>query len=118
MQDLINLLIQAKVEESRLKEVRLKLEDEIAKRIGNQKLEGTASQETETHKVTVSNKLTRSLDLDAYLDIRESLPLEFVDFKPSINLKNLRHIEAIDPDIVARCVTVKPAKPTINVKEL
>ncbi len=42
--------------------------------------------------------------------------MSFVDLKPTINLKNLRMLERIDPDVVAQCVTTKPAKPSIKIE--
>ena len=44
--------------------------------------------------------------------------MQFVTLKPSIDLFKLRAIEMIDPALVAKCVTVKPAKTAIKIEEV
>lgn len=116
---IINYLIAKELEED-AKKNRLKAEHELIAAIGHTDLEGTKTVQTDIYKVSVSNKLTRTLDMDQYMTVRDTLPeaLQFVDLKPSINLTRLRHLEAVDPSIVAKCVTVKPAKSSVKVVEV
>lgn len=118
MQELCKKFIEAKNREAAAKEERLKIEAELLAAIEPEKLEGTETRATDGFKVTVTSKLTRSLDYPAYqaMDLPENM--RFVDLKPSINVKNMRMMERFDPEIVAQCVTVKPAKPSIKVEEV
>lgn len=120
MKDLIVAYLAAKNQENIAKQARLKVEAALVAAVGNDKLEGTKGLQADIYKVSVVNKLTRTLDIDQYMTVRDTLPesLQFVDLKPTINLTKLRHLEAIDPDIAAKCITVKPAKPSITIKEI
>ena len=120
MQDLIAAYLIAKQSEEAAKQARLVAESRLVEAIGNDKPEGAKSIQTATHKITVSNKVTRSLDYPAYQSIENTLPegLRFVDYKPEINITKLRHVEAVDPAIIAACITMKPAKPSVSVKEV
>lgn len=90
------------------------VEQDIIAQTPGQKLEGT----TKTEWGSVTNRLTRKLDYDAYLDLEDTIleSVKFVELKPTISLKKLRLAEAVNPDMVAACVTVKPAKPAIKIK--
>jgi hypothetical protein len=120
MQDLIAAYLAAKQKEDAAKAIRLDAEYNLIRAIGNDKTEGAKSIQTPTHKITVTNKVTRSLDYPAYQSIENTLPegLRFVDYKPEINATKLRHVEAVDPAIIAACITMKPAKPSVSVKEV
>ena len=120
MEELVTKYLNAKAAEDAAKQARLAAESELVQAVANDKMEGSKTTATPDWKITVSNKLTRSLDYQAYQSISATLPpnLQFVDLKPEINLTKLRHVEAIDPAIVAQCVTVKPAKPSITIKPM
>lgn len=108
----------AKENEQLAKEGRLEAEKALLDAIRLEKQEGTETFATEGFKIKVTSKLNRSLDFPAYqaLDLGDNLA--FVTLKPEIDLKRLRAIEMVDPAIVASCVTVKPAKPSIKVEEV
>lgn len=110
-------LVMAKAAEDDAKTQRVAIETEIAQMLATGP-EGTDKAEAGMYKVTVSSKLTRSLDYPAYCAIEKDLPegVRFVDLKPSINLKKLRALEMVDPSIVSQCVTTKPAKPSVKVE--
>jgi len=114
MKDLCMKYMEAKAAEAAAKEERLMAEAALLAAVRPSKLEGTETKATDG----VTSKLSRSLDYDAYraMDLPENIA--FVDMKPTINLKNLRMIERLDPALVAQCVTVKPAKPSIKVQEV
>jgi hypothetical protein len=118
MKELCMKFMEAKAREAAAKEERLRAEAELLAAVKPSKLEGTETRATDGFKVSVTTKLNRSLDFDAYraMDLPENMA--FVEFKPSINLKNLRMIERLDPALVAQCVTVKPAKPSIKIEEV
>ena len=118
MKDLCIALNNARMREKAAKHERLIAEAELLAAINPTKLEGTETVATDGYKVSVSSKLTRSLDYEAYQALELPDNLSFVDLKPSINLKNLRVIERVDPTLVARCVTVKPSKPSIKLQEV
>jgi len=118
MKDLCMKFMEAKAREAAAKEERLKVEAELLAAIKPEKLEGTETRATDGFKVSVTSKLSRSLDYDAYQSLGLPENMSFVDLKPAINLKNLRMIERLDPALVAQCVTVKPAKPSIKVEEV
>lgn len=108
----------AKADEQAAKEVRLKAEDDLLAALGQQKMEGTTTTATDGYKITVTAKLTRKLDYDRYQQMGLPENLQFVKYKPEIDLKRLRAIEMVDPALVASCVTVAPAKPAIKLEEV
>ena len=115
LQDLCEDLIAAKNYAAEAKTEVLRIENEILK-LAPKKLEGSQTLPTPGYKLTITSKLTRTLDYDAYqaLDLPENM--EFVNLKPSIDLFRLRAIERLDPVMVAQCVTTKPAKTAIKVE--
>jgi len=69
--------------------------------------------------LSVTYKVTRKLDYEAYQAIAEGLPegLQCVDMKPTLNLKSFRALELVDPSLAASFVTESPAKPSISILE-
>ena len=120
MDKLVDNYLNAKIKEEQAKLLRLEAEQKLIDGIGNHQPEGSKSLASNRYKVTVSNKLDRKLDHDKYLTIKDTLPekLQFVKYKPEINLTALRHLEAVDPSLVAMCITTKFAKPSISIKEV
>ena len=115
LQDKCSDLIAAKHKMELAKQDVLRLEHLIIEH-APPKLEGSQTLTPPGFKLTITRKLSRKLDYDAYkaLDIPESM--EFVTRKPSIDLLKLRAIERLDPVLVAQCVTTKPAKTAIKVE--
>ena len=118
MQELINAFLEAKRKEENAKEERLQIEKLLIDAVKNDKLEGTKSVSTATHKLSIANKINRKLDHDEYLKIRDTLPknLQFVIYKPEISVTVLRHLEAVDPSLVSKCIVTSSAKPSITIK--
>ena len=110
-------LVAAKHAEGEAKRQRVVFEDEISSLIAT-KEEGTESVIAGFFKITVTSKLTRSLDYQAYLAIEDGLPegIKCIDLKPSLNMKKLRALELIDPDFLAQFITTKPAKSSVKVE--
>ncbi|MBT3367772.1 MAG: hypothetical protein HN416_11505 [Nitrospina sp.] len=115
LQDLCGDLIAAKEAMAYAKDDVLRIEKEILK-LAPEKLEGSQTLPVPGFKLTTTHKLTRKLDYDAYqaLDLPDNL--NFVNLKPAIDLFKLRAIEAIDPALVASCITTKPAKTAVKVE--
>ena len=118
MKDLCIKFIEAKNNEALAKKQRLQAETELIAAMCPAKLEGTETKATDGFKVSVTSKLNRSLDYEKYQSLGIPENMSFVDLRPAINLKNLRMIERLDPELVAQCVTVKPAKPALKVEEV
>ena len=114
MKKLCEFYLAAKAQEVSAKAIRLKAEEALIEVIGLKKLEGTETHATDGFKISVTSKLTRKLDFDSYV----GLGLDFVDMVPKINLANLRVYEKTNPELVAVCVTSKPAKTSIKVTEV
>ena len=116
MKELCENYLDAKLKEQAAKMVRLQAEAELIKAMKPKKLEGVETKATDGFKISVSSKLTRKLDYNAYQELKLPENMGFVDLKPAINLKNLRMIERIDPALAAKCITSKPAKPSLKVE--
>jgi len=108
----------AKMSEETAKSDRIAVENQIAGLVAS-KEEGTDSVQTNHFKITVTSKINRKLDQDSYEQVIDSIPehLRPVDFKPQINLKKLRTLEAVDPTLPAKFVTTTPGKPTVKITE-
>lgn len=116
MKKLCQALILAKSREQAAKEERLRAESALIEAFNPTKEEGTETRATDGFKISVTSKLSRKLDYGAYQELQLPENMSFVDLKPSVNLKNLRMIERLDPALIAKCVTTKPAKPTVKVE--
>ena len=107
--------IKLKKKERELKEKVLKLEEEIANSM-NLKLEGTTTTETNIFKISVTTKITRKLDYDAFLSLGVPEAQSFVELKPQLNLTLFRAYSLFEPEKAASCVTSSPAKTSIKVE--
>ena len=117
LEDLVIKLVETKEAEASVSLQRKELEVRIAAMVSS-KDEGTDKRDVGLYQVTVTSKLTRSLDYDAYLAIEAGLPegVRCVDLKPALNLKKLRALEMVDPGLPAQFVTTKPAKAAVKVE--
>lgn len=118
MKELCMKYMEAKAREAKAKEDRLTIESALLKEFNPSKEEGTETKAVDGFKVSVTAKLNRVLDFEAYKALQLPENLAFVDLKPEINLKNLRVLEKVDPAIVAACITTRPSKPTIKLEEV
>ena len=103
-------------------EARYLIEEEIAELLPGPD-EGTESTEDSGLKISVTRKLTRSIDMDSYEEVKDLIPkgLSPVKFKADLDLKKYRAIEEANPDLFKVCqkfVSVKPAKVSIKVEEV
>lgn len=117
LNELCKLLKHYKDKELFVKNERIAIEQDIAN-LFPEKLEGSTSQKTETYKITVTNKLRRELDYDKYCKMYLLPEQQFVKLVPKINIRILRYVEKIMPDVVADCITTSSAKPHIKIEEI
>lgn len=117
LKDLCQNLAFAKEKLASLNRYILEIENDIIAMLPP-KLEGSQMVPVKGWKVTTTHKLTRKLDFEAYqaLDLPDSM--QFVNLKPTIDLFKLRSIERLDPALVAKCVTTKPAKTAVKIEEV
>ena len=110
-------LMELKDFEAQYKALRIKREEELARAIAT-KDEGTDKLQAGAYRITVTSKLTRELDYEAYLAIESSLPegIKCVDLKPSLDLKKLRAMDMVRPGFSAQFITTKPAKAAVKVE--
>jgi len=95
------------------------IEKEIISELSDpNKIEGSTTATIGNHKITITKKVNRSIDLEAYkaLDLPDNL--SFIEMKPSINLKKMRAVGMLDSDVVSSCITEKPGKPQIKIVEV
>lgn len=106
-----------KIAETRVKEERTALENQLASLVAT-KDEGTDKKEFGPYKVTVTSKLTRTLDYPAYLALENDIPegVRCVELEPKLNLTKLRSIDAVRPGFSAAFITSKPAKPAVKIE--
>jgi hypothetical protein len=119
--DLVGLLRHAKYAELVAKTERLRIETLLEAKFAK-----PANGEG-THKdgdLTITWKLNRTVDTDKLKEHYEELPSNAQDafrWKAEVNLAHLRSLSANDPaayNKVAVYITAKPAKPSIELKEL
>lgn len=112
----------AKQSEQEANKARLSIEDQIVAITGN-KAEGSETHDASGIKITVTGKMSRTLDISTWQGIESQVPsnLSPVIYKPSLDLKGLRYIEENEPEIyalVSKAIAMKPAKTAVAVKEL
>ena len=99
------------------------LEKQIIAIVG-EKEEGTTNCETLQFKISTTGKINRKLEVDALNGVRHLIPEaifnRLINVKPAIDLKELRYVEANEPQIysiIARAITSKPAKTAIRIEK-
>ncbi len=120
--ELASNLISAKNLEESARKNRIYVEERIVSFIGN-KSEGSFTAKGDSYSLTTSGKLTRTLLPDHLDAVRHDLPdaifKRLISYKPSLVLKELRYIEANEPEmyaIAAKAFVTKPAKTSVTVK--
>lgn len=109
----IKLLAKLRKRQKGLKEVIANLEQEIVAGVPDRNIEGA----TKTPWGSVTTRLIRELNYKAYQALNLPEKEQFVTFTPKIDLKKLRAVDLVHPGMSAICVTVKPAKTVIKIKE-
>lgn len=118
--ELAHRLELAKQAEQQAKDERLAIEALLIDKIGVRE-EGTTTFATSQYTIKTVGKLTRSLDETAIKKDWDTLPeavQKCINWKPSVDTKNLRALESMREDLVptlAKYMTVKPAKASVSV---
>lgn len=118
--EIVQGIIDAKNAEDDAKQKRIELEEALIAIVGK-KDEGSQTHKIGDYKVTITAKLTRTLDKNVWAKVENAVPesLRPVEYKPSLDLKGLRYLELNEPEVfklVSTAVTVKPAKPSVSIK--
>lgn len=73
------------------------------------------------YKITITGRMTRSVDADVWDDVYGKIPEDLravVNWKPSLDLRGLRYIQENEPEVykvLAKAITVKPAKTSVTI---
>ena len=112
-------ILELKEQEEVAKRQRQILEAQMAAMVAT-KDEGTDKACAGRYRITVTSKLNRALDYDAYQAVEAQIPegLRCVRMKPEIDLAKLRAMDLARPGFSAQFVTTKPAKPAVKIEEL
>lgn len=121
---LIRKFEEAKAKEDEWKQARMKAE-ELLLQLLPKKDEGSVTTEACGYKVTTSRTVRRDVDLDEWLALADDLPPSYrtvvrLDTVGKLDTKMMRAMQQHDPDaygILARCLTAKPGKYTIKIKD-
>ena len=96
---------------------RIKEEEKVVAELGDPlKLEGSQVATVGNQKVVITKKLTYKLDYDKYKAMHLLPESQFVRFRPVIDLKKMRAMQAIDSRFTVECITTKPSKTSVTLK--
>ena len=111
----------AKQEERLAADRRIALEQAITEKLGA-KTEGSQTHTLENGmKVTITGKLTRSLDQAAWEEVKSEIPESLwpIKVKQELDTTGVKYLMANEPQIyalVSKAITTKPAKTAVEVK--
>ena len=113
-------LLKAKDKEVEARENRISIEKELIEscNIDNAIYEGTETFKTENYKIKFVKKLSYNIDEKKLRDFPLHEIHKFIDYKPIVNLKNLRQFQTVKPDIVNSVVSTTPLKTAIKIEEV
>ena len=119
MQSYAVTILDLKDREDAARAQRQELEARLAGMIAT-KDEGADKAEAGRYRITVTSKLNRALDYEAYRALEAEIPegLRCVRMKPEIDLAKLRAMDLARPGFSARFVTTKPAKASVKIEEM
>lgn len=118
--ELANQWLVAKAKEEAANKERIRIEDKILPFL-EQKKEGAVTTELASgHKVTITNKLSRTMDFDAFARVRDQIPenLRPIKVKEVLDDAGVKWLQNNEPELyetIAPCLTVKPAKPGVRI---
>lgn len=118
--DLANQWISAKAREESANRDRVRIEQAMLPFL-KQKPEGASTTELPAgHKITVSNKINRTIDLQGFATVREQIPanLRPIKTKEVLDEQGVKYLAENEPAIfqlIAPYLTSKPAKPGVKV---
>lgn len=100
---------------------RLEAEDRVLLLMGELPIEGTTKTEADGIRCTVTTSLTRKLDSAALERVAHRIPeaigKRVIRWKSEVDVRELRFVQANEPEIyaaLAEAITAKPAKPSVK----
>lgn len=113
----------AKTQEALARMRRIEAEKQLIELVGFDKQEGSSSFESCGMRVTLTGKLTRTLDPKKWESIKHTIPdgLHPIEYKPHLILQAIRYLEDNEPEIfqkVSKAITTKPAKVAVTLKDI
>ena len=120
--EIANELFEAREAEKAANERRVELEEELIAILG-QKEEGAQTHEVGDYKVTITGKLIRKIDWDLYdKSIAAKIPesLQPVKVKRELDDTGVKYLANNEPQIyrlLAKALTIKPAKTAVNISK-
>jgi hypothetical protein len=120
IQELCKKFIAAKAEETRANALRVSIEAEIIKIVGN-RTEGAQTSEHDGFKITTTGKITRKMDWDKWAQVKAQIPtlLHPIKVKEELDEKGVKYLADNEPAIYALLpIEIKPAKTAVEVKQL
>ncbi len=123
MKGVARALMRAKQAEDRARASRIEIENVLLENLDLKKSEGSEKFQFGDLEITVTSKITRTLDKAAFLalpDERQQAMARLIDWKPSLVLKEFRKVESdtLGMELAGACMTEKPAKASISVEEI
>lgn len=121
IEELAAAWLAAKNEEAAARARRVQVESDIISLLGHTP-EGAQTHSCAGYQITVTGKVTRTLDVDKWHEVCNSIPeaLRPVTYKPTLDIKGVKYLHNNEPEIYARlapAITTKPAKTAISIKE-
>lgn len=124
LESLVHQYVMAKAELTVAKHELEQAEEALLSQLDT-KEEGSTTIKIGNYKVTTTGKITRSLDGAAWDEIRKHIPEplanRLVRYKPDINLRELKFVQANEPAyyaMIAPAITSRLAKTSLEVKEI
>ena len=113
----------AKTQEMLARMRRIEAEKQLIELVGFDKQEGSSSFESCGLRVTLTGKLTRTLDPKKWEEIKHTIPdgLHPIEYKPHLILQAIRYLENNEPETfkqISQAITTKPAKVAVTLKDI
>ena len=118
---LIIALSRAKKSEETAKKKRIEAEEALIDAFG-QRDEGSKTHTVEDWSVTITAKVTRSMDWSKWDATKDAIPENHrpVKMKPELDVKGVKWLQENDPKsytVLAACLTSKPGKTAVTIKK-
>ena len=107
----------AKNAEIKANKERVAVEEELLSLLASE-IEGATSHQVGPYKVTLTGRLNRKMDWDAFAKLGIPAALAPVKYKPELEIKGLRYLENNEPEIFSKIesvMTIEPAKTSVTV---
>ena len=119
--ELTNLLIAAKQAEAQANKHRVDIEAKIIEALGKRD-EGSQTHELENGlKITITGKMSYKADMAMLMALCEKLPesMRPIKIEPKLDETGAKYLRNNEPEVwatIAQAITIKPAKPSVEIK--